>query len=208
MFAWFWFGKDVGVTARARLLLGAVTITVLLGVSACGDGGDPAASGSPTPTTSTAPATSASPTKKPKPPLSPFEDRAPVKALRRWAVLVPKAVDRGQRDLALARSTMTPHGLRLARSAETDDLAHHYYLPGPQPFTPVRVEVSGDRADVSTCYLNYGWSEDRRTHRPVHHRQVVSAVMVMKRVGRSWRWDGPQTGVADCKHVKIPEVKW
>lgn len=188
---------------RHRLALVATVVVAGSALSACGS--TPAPTSTPTPgvaTTSASPEPTATAT-----PLSAFEDRAPVQAMRRWAVLLERSINHRNASLSSLAPVATPSGIRFFRQAYADDLAHGYRWPGPQPFTPTRVTISGKSASVSACVELGGWSVDRKTGKQVHKRSVSPAVFTLVRQGSSWKIDNAATGIFSCKHVKVREVR-
>ena len=197
--------------ARALPVRPAFLLVSALVLLLCGCGGtDARAADEPTPTRSpttvaTRPPTTVTPTPTPA---SPFEDRAPVKALRAWAVGEARAVNARDRSLSQVAAVTTSHGLDQTRTFAADDIAHGYLLPGPHPFTPVSVQLSGRVAKVNSCLLLRGWSLRPRTKAPVRKREVVAAVFEMHKVGSAWKLDRYYAGSADCAGVRLQEVRW
>jgi hypothetical protein len=185
---------------------GVLLLALAIGVSACG-GDDAEASTDPTETA----AASATPTPTPTPtaePLSPFEDRAPVKAARAWAVAKNEAINDKDRSMRAVRPVATDRGLSLTQRLAAGDLDNRYYMPGPDPFTPVNVQVRGNRAKLSVCMLNFGWSVDRKTDKPVNRRKVGPVLLELVRESGRWKFDNGYTGTADCSGVTVAEVEW
>jgi hypothetical protein len=211
---------DLGEPARTspvrwRAALGAgLTAVLALGVSACG-GSDAKATDEPTATASTSATPTPTPTPTPAPspaptaePLSPFEDKAPVKAARAFVAAAAQAVNSGDRSLAAVAPLTTNHGFAQARDYFTkDDLTHGYHLPGPQPFTPVSVQVRGSVAKLNICLQNQGWSIDPKTSKTVNRRKVSPAVFEMRKVKGAWKFDRYYSGTADCAGVKVRGVQ-
>lgn len=185
--------------------LTATLAVAAIGLSGCGNDGATAADG-PT-SVPVATTTPASPTTATSAPLSRFEDRAPVQALRRWAVLMEHAVNRRDTSLHSLAPVATPSGITLLRRVFASDLRHGYTWPGPQPFTPTRVTVSGKTATVSLCLELSGWSQDRRHGRAIHKRAVSPGVFTMVRRGSAWKLDDAATGSFSCSHVKVSESR-
>ena len=184
--------------------LGAILLALALGVSACGSD-DPKAIDDPTGT----PSTSVTPTPTPTPtaaPLSPFEDKAPVKDARAFFVLVARAINAGDRSMASAAPYATPNGRRNIAAVFGSDLDHRALLPGPQPFTPVNVQTKGGTARLNICMKNKGWSLDRKTKEPWEKNSVGSVLLVMERIDGVWKFDRGLQGTSDCGGVKITEV--
>lgn len=199
--------------ARATAWCGVLAALVLL-ASACG-GSDAQADGTPTGSTKTGstPTQTPTPTATPTPtppsePLSPFEDEAPVKAARVWAAAVGKAVNAKDQKMASLAAVATPNGIRQTVSATEYDLNHGYSWPGPQPFTPVSVKVTGNRAVLNTCLLTDGWSVHPKTGKRVNPRKVSGIVLVFRKATGVWKFDDSYTGTADCAGVKVEGVTW
>jgi hypothetical protein len=195
-------------TLRARL--GALLVVLALAVSACG--GDDA-DASEKPTTSASPSETPTPTATPTPtpsaePLSPFEDRAPVKAARAWAVAMATSINARDRSLAAVARVSTTRGLDQSRILAKEDIDNNVLRPGPQPFTPINVQIKGGVARLNTCYLTYGWAVDRKTRKPAEKRKVEPIVLELRRVGGKWKYDYGQQGTGDCQGVRITGVKW
>lgn len=193
--------------ARRTTLAGAILLALALVLSACGGDDGPVTTDYPT---ETAP-TSTSPTPTPTPtaaPLSPFEDRAPVKAARAWAVAMAKSVNARDKSLAAVAPLATSRGLDLSKDLAEEDIDANLFRPGPQPFTPVNVQITKRVARLNTCYLTYGWALDRKTQRPAEERKVEAIVLEMRRVGGQWKFEYGQQGTGDCKGVRITRVRW
>lgn len=186
-----------------RLRLAPIATVVVAGSVLSGCGSTPAPASTPTvpaAPTSTSPMPTATP-------LSAFEDRAPVKVMRRWGVLVEQSINRRNATLSSLAPVTTRRGMAVFRTVFADDLAHGYRWPGPQPFTPTRVTVSGGTATVSACLELSGWSIDRRTGKQVHKRSVSPGVFVLVERGTSWKIDNAATGTFSCAKVKVREVR-
>lgn len=188
----------------------AVLVALALGVSACG-GSDAKASDDPTTSTSVTTSATPSPTPTPSPtaePLSPFEDKAPVKAARAWDVAMAQSVNARDRSLAAVVPLATARGLALSKKLAEEDIAANVRRPGPQPWTPVNVQIKARVARLSTCYMTYGWAVDRKTGKPVEKRKVEPILLEMRRVGDQWKFEYGQQGTGDCSGVRITEVTW
>ncbi|HWU24045.1 MAG TPA: hypothetical protein VN088_21095 [Nocardioides sp.] len=186
---------------RALVAVLAIAGSVL---SACGS--SPAPVSTPTPTVAT---TSASP--KPTAtatPLSPFEDRAPVEALRTWGAAAGRAVDRHDTRLVALRSVTTPAGHGVSLQLFHTDLTRGYRWPGPQPFTPTKVDVHGDVASVVGCFMTSGWSVRPSTHQRIGKRTVDSFRVGLRRSGGRWLFDSVAPEPGTCKKVVVREVLW
>lgn len=192
----------------------ALLAGLALSASACG-GSNAAASGTPTasPSTSTSVTQAVTPTSTPTPsatsaPLSPFEDKAPVKAARAWAVAMAKSVNDRDRSLRRVVPLATASGLSLSKSLASSDIDKDLLRPGPQPFTPVKVRIKAGVARLETCYETYGWALDRETRQRAEKRKVELIVLEMRRVGDQWKFDNGYQGTGDCAGVKVPGVRW
>jgi hypothetical protein len=193
-------------SSRRTTVTGAALLALALGVTACGSD-DPKVTDDPSETVST----STSPTPTPTPtetPLSPFEDKAPVKALRAWTTAAAKAVNDHERSLASVRPLVTDQGMTMTEYFTKDDLEHGYQLPGPQPFTPVSVRTRGATATLNVCLQNKGWSVDPKTGKTVNKRKVSAAVFELRKVGGAWKFDRYYAGTADCAGVTVQGVQW
>jgi hypothetical protein len=190
-------------------------LTVALVASGCG-GSDPAAhdepaaasstTGTPSPTPAPTPTVAPTPT---TPPLSAYEDKAPVQAARAFAAATAHAVNDRDRSLAAVVPLTTARGLSQTRDYYAkDDLAHGYLQPGPEPFTPVSIKVTGATARLDLCLQTQGWSRDRKTGRPVGRRTVDPIVFEMHKVGGVWKFDSYYPGTADCGGVTVRGVRW
>jgi hypothetical protein len=179
-------------------------------VTACGGGGDPKTTDRPSETATT----SESPTPTPTPtvaPLSPFEDRPEVKALRAYFDALARAVNARDRDLGSITAFATPAGVEASRSPVAGDIEHGYRWPGPEPFTPLAVRKKKGKATVSTCLVTVGWSVHRKTGKPVYkpkERRVGSVLFHLVRSRGHWKVDGIVFGTGDCASVRIKEVRW
>lgn len=199
---------------RRAASLGAILLVACLSVSACGSS-DAKADDRPTATSETSTTTTPDPTPEPTPtptpaaaPLSAFEDQGPVRAARQFFVLLAKAVNSQERSLASVAGSTTAHGLETAKFFAHDDLVKGYVLPGPEPFTPVGVQVRGGVAKVSTCLQFAGWSVDPKTGKVVGKRDIGPAVIAMRKVGGDWKFDDYYDGTGDCHGVAVPGVRW
>jgi hypothetical protein len=195
---------------RRTTAAGVLLVALALGASACG-GGDADASDKPTKTASTS--ASASPTPTPTPaatpdPLSPFEDRPPVKALRSWADAAVRDVNARQHEFPTARQFQVDtdkvrHDVEFSWQQDFDK-----YFPGPLPFTPIAVSGSKGQARITTCVLGAGFSLKKQGGQPAEKRQVLPVVFTMAKQGGAWLLAGIVGGTADCSGVKIKEVQW
>jgi hypothetical protein len=180
-----------------------------LGATACGGGGEDATdTPSSTPSTTSAtptptPTTTATPAAEP---LSVFEDRPEVVSLRAWAVAQSQDINHGDRQMPRAAQLETPHGRQVVPGYAAGDMGLYY--PGPLPFTPVAVKSSGGKATISTCWWSEGWAQDKASHKPARKKQVVPAIVQMRRTGGRWLLDDVTPGSADCHGVKVKGVRW
>lgn len=187
-----------------------VLVAVLLALSpvlvACGGDEEPEAE--PTPSESTTSATSSPSPTKTEEPLSEFEDEAPVKAVRKWAAVVGKAVNQGDTSMRSTRVWATPSGVAIAAQATAGDLESGYRWPGPQPFTPVAVRTRGKSATLNVCFQTYGWARNENGKR-VNKRKVEPAVMEMKRMNGRWKVSNVDIGGPfSCSDVSVKGVRW
>jgi hypothetical protein len=207
-------GYLVSTSSRRRTTtLGALLVVLGLAVSACG-GSKADAADEPTRSVSTSAAPTPTPTPSPTPtaePLSPFEGRPQVQALRAYFEAVGKAVNAGDKTLSSVAPLATAAGLDSTRGSVRGDLEHGYRWPGPEPFTPTAVRSSHGSATVSTCMLSTGWSVDAKTGKTVGGPKVrsVKPILVnMKKSAGRWKVDAVLLGTGDCASVAIKEVRW
>jgi hypothetical protein len=193
---------------RTSGALAAVLLALTPVLVACGGNGEPEAEPSPTEeTTSASPTSSPSPTKTGQP-LSEFEDRAPVKAARKWAALLGRGVNKGDDSMRTVAPWATPSGVDVSARFPAEDLENGNRWPGPQPFTPVRVSSKSGKARVVTCLQTKGWSVDPKTDEKVRARKIEPAVIELVRAGKRWKVAALYSGSADCQGVKVRGVKW
>jgi hypothetical protein len=195
---------------RRTSALGAVLVVLALTASACG-GDDADASDEPTRSSSASATATPSTTPTPTPtetPLSPFEDRAPVKAARAWAEAQAQAINAGDRAMRAVEKVATAQGLAATKAVSKGDLDHGYQLPGPAPFTPINVQIRGGHARLNLCMLDLGWSVDPKTGKRVGPHKVEPVVFEMVREGGQWKFDSGSLGTGDCGSVKVVEVTW
>lgn len=190
----------------------ALALGALLGLAACGgsDGEPKADPTTPAPTSSSVdtPSASATATTSPTPttePLSQFEDRPPVMVLRRWADAYARDINANKRKLTRADRLSSAHGEEQLIAAAHDDWGLRY--PGPLPFTPVAVSVTGKKASVTVCSLGQGFAVDPKTGKP-RPRQVTPARFVLVKAKGSWLLDEVTDAKADCGGVVIRKVTW
>jgi hypothetical protein len=200
------------LTRRHRLALLAAPLAAALLLSGCGGSDDdpaPAPSPTPSPSASETATPTPSPTASDSPvALSPFEDRAPVKAARAWAVALGKAVNAHDTSMQSLGSTVTSAGREASKQAVGDDLGDGYTWPGPQPFTPVHVGTQGKASSIDSCFLTRGWSVDPQTGDKVNARKVGPIQINLVKDGGKWKVDSALVGKADCSGVKVVGEKW
>ena len=192
-------------------LAAPIAAVVLLAAAACGSG-DSAAG--PAPASGTPTTASSTPTTKPTPSesetataLSAFEDEPTVKVLRKWAYLLGKAVPARDADLSSLRGVLAGQAMRDIRDGVADDLGNEW--PGPQPFTPVRVNASGGTDTVDLCFLAQGWSLNPKTHVQISKKRVVMPAQfeLTKRHAR-WVITGYYTSSISCSVIPVKGVAW
>lgn len=202
---------DPRVISPARLRrttsAGAVLLALALAVSACGSDDDPKATVDPPASTSATPTPTPTPTPT-QAPLSPFEDRAPVKAARAFMVKVAKGINASDASMRSVSGLATGTGVANTAAAVAAEVNRPARMPGPYPFTPVAVRVHGGRADVVVCMVTHGWSLDKKTRKVWEKRTVEPTVLTFKRVAGRWKFDRTAGGTADCSGVRITEVRW
>ncbi len=178
-----------------------------LGLAGCG-GSEPAATApskkttSATPSESPTPSPSATPTKRP---LSRFEGKPAVKAARSWAAGVGKAINNDNKSMGGAAPYSTGDAARFYPIFR-DEFGLHY--PGPLPFTPVGVRVSGATATVPSCVWGGGWGLKPSTNLPVEGRKIYPVDLIFKKAGSSWKLDVFQGRSGSCSDVPVKGVAW
>lgn len=201
--------------ARLRAT-GPVAALAALALTASGCGGtgakatdDPTTSASvsttPTPTTTPTSTPTTTPTAAP---LSPFEDKAPVEALRSWAAAATRDVNERHRDFSLARRFQVESAKVRSDVSTSWHEDFDKYFPGPLPFTPIAVAGGGSRATITVCAVASGFSLTRQGGKPAEKRTVIPVVFTMARQRGTWLLAGIVAGTADCSGVKIKEVPW
>jgi hypothetical protein len=190
---------------RRTTLTGAILLALALGSAACG-GGDADTTDDPseTPTSST-PTVTPTPTEEP---LSAFEDRPQVKALRSWAAAAT-------RDLNARRHTFpTARQFEVDTAKVRSDVAKSWqedfdkYYPGPLPLTPIAVAGSGRRSVITTCVIASGFALTKKGGKPAEKRHVIATEFTMAKQSGTWLLAGILAGTADCDGVKIKGVEW
>lgn len=198
---------------RFRRLRGGVALVAAAlaagSLAGCGGGSTPdsapPATVSATVSSTPSPSESATPTSTPEP-LSPFENEAPVKVLRKWAAAYARDVNAHRSDLKSAQQYESPSGITVLPATATNDLGLHY--PGPLPFTPVDVKVAGHKAEVAVCVWGHGFAVDPKTNRPGQKKEIFPSTFEMSHHGRRWLVDNAVNGSADCGGVKVKGVTW
>ncbi len=188
---------------------GASTLLAIVFLTGCGGSDEPAAESAPVEPSSSSPAPSTTPSKAPEPtvtakPLSPYEREKPVQAARAWARAYAEAVNAGQQGLDMLRPLSTPGGMTRFPDLGAEDQGLLY--PGPLPFTPTGVDVSGDRAEVAACTWVEGFAQDRATKQPPKPRQVAPSTIVLLRTGTSWKVDDLAAADGSCASVPVKGI--
>lgn len=165
--------------------------------------GVPTASSSPSPTESASP--SPTPTETPTArPLSRFEDQPPVKAARRWAAAVAQDITEGSTNLPRSSRFTTADAATRFPAITAEDMGLRY--PGPLPFTPTRVDVSGRSAAVTVCLWAQGWGVDPETGQSEQARTIRPNVLRLVREGRAWKMDRLEAASHSCDGVRVRGV--
>lgn len=194
--------KAVGVTAASALL--AVT-------AACGgeaeSAPEPAGASSGPSSPSSTPTVTETPTPTPtERPLSRFEDESQVVVARKWADAMARSINAKDRSFKAAAPFMTKAGRERISGYAVQDFGLRY--PGPAPFTPTDVEVTGKRAEISVCWWALGFALDPKTKRPADKRKIESATLFLKKEGARWKLDDQLTAQGDCSRVPVKGVAW
>jgi len=197
--------------SRRTTSLGALLIVVALAVSACGGSGADAADRPTTSAPTSASPTTATPTPTPTPteaPLSPFEQRPQVQALRSWAAASAQDVNAHRREFPKAQQfeVDTDKVRQDVKITFHDDLDKYY--PGPVPLTPIAVTGSGSRSMVTTCVIGAGFALTKPGGPVAEKRKVIPVVFTMAKERGAWRLAGIVLGTADCGGVRIKGVQW
>jgi hypothetical protein len=195
-------------SARRTTSLGAVLLVLALGATACG-GDDAEATDDPTESVST----SATPTPTPTPtptaaPLSPFEGRPPVKALRSWADAAARDVNARQHDFPTARQFQVDTAKVRSDVAFSWQQDFDKYYPGPLPFSPIAVSGAKRQSRVTTCVMSAGFSLKKQGGQPAEKREVIPVVFTMAKQSGTWLLAGIAGGTADCAGVTVKGVQW
>jgi hypothetical protein len=160
-----------------------------------------------TPSTTVAPApTTSAPKPKPKPtktlaPLSRFEGEPVVKALRAFAAVSGRAVNANTLNYKPWLALMTPYGRKTRAYYIKEDLGMKY--PGPLPFTPTAVKVTGSTATVKACVWVQGWGLNPRTGKPARARRIVPATFYVRKSGKAWLFDAMTIKASTCSGVSV-----
>jgi len=189
-------------------LSAAVLLVLAVGATACG-GSDPKSTDTPSESTSVSIAPTPTPTPTPTAtPLSPFEDRPQVQALRSWADAATRDVNARQHDFPTARQFQVDTAKVRSDVSFSWQQDFDKYFPGPLPFTPIAVTGSKRQSTITTCVLASGFSLKKEGGRPAEKRNVIPAVFTMAKQEGRWLLAGIVGGTADCAGVKIEGVLW
>lgn len=185
-----------------RATAAGLLVVLALGATACGESGgsdvapgggaDAAGSSSSSPSASSAPSATATTRTK-----TGLEAQAPVRAARSWAAAVAAEVNSKSDAHVQTRPFTTRRGARTLPR-----LYREYYglsFPGPLPFTPLSVQVSGSTARVPACIQSQGWGLGDDNVAP-QSTQLTASSFVLKQVRGTWKLDtitGRQESCAD-----------
>jgi len=199
--------------SRRTTSLAALLIVLGLAVSACGGSGADAADRPTTSAPTSASPTTATPTPTPTPtpteaPLSAFEQRPQVQALRSWAAAAVRDLNARRREFPKAQQfeVDTDKVRQDVKITFHDDFDKYY--PGPVPFTPIAVTGSGSRSLVTTCVIGAGFALTKPGGPVAEKRRVIPVVFTMAKERGTWRLAGIVLGTADCGGVRIKGVQW
>lgn len=159
---------------------------------------------SPVPTS-----TQASPTPTPTPTkvLSPYEADPAVKALRAWAAQVGRTINHGKYDDAALNALMTSSMPKTMKNMAGGEIGHRY--PGPLPFTPTRVTVTGSaERNVRLCVVSGGYSLNPKTGKPFTAHQVLAVDAAATLSAGRWLVSQFNRSSFSCAGVQIPEPSW
>jgi hypothetical protein len=195
------------VTSSRRIPATCAALAAILMLAGCG-GTDAKPAPAPKPSSSpTTAAPSATPTQTPSAqPLSPFEDRAEVKVIRKWASAYGRDINAGSKTLKRAQKYESSAGRSVLPGVAGSDLGH--YMPGPVPFTPVAVRTQGATSNVTACVQLRGWVTDKTTHAPIEKKKVGASLFTLKREHGGWKLDYFTAAKADCKGVQVVGETW
>jgi hypothetical protein len=183
-----------------------VSLVLALGAAACG-GSDPKTTEDPTESASTTSTPTPTPTETAAP-LSPFEDRAQVKALRSWAAASTRDVNARHHDFPSARQFEVDTAKVRSDVEFSWQQDFDKYYPGPLPFTPIAVSGAKRHSAITTCVLGAGFSLKKPGGRPAEKRKVIPVVFTMTKQRGRWLLAGIVGGTADCAGVKVKGVLW
>lgn len=194
---------------RSRLGAGVAVCAVVGLLTACGGGSDAAgpssSSTTPSSTTTTSPPSTTTTTATPTaPPLSPFEDKASVVALRAWALAVAQSTTANDKAMKAVVPLATAAGLADSKIASESDMGLVY--PGPLPFTPTTVTESGSIANIKACVQAGGWGLDPKTKLPTGSRSIIAADFGLKLTGGAWKLNSVVEGSHSCAKVVVKGV--
>ncbi len=192
-----------------RIALGLSTVLASALLAGCGGSDEPAAEAAPVEPSSASPSPSRTASKAPRPtvtarPLSPYEDEKPVQVARAWAGSYARAINARQQGLERIRPLTTPGGMTRFPGLGAEDQGLLY--PGPLPFTPTDVDVSGNRAEIAACTWVEGFAQSRATKQPTKPRLVAPSTFVLLRSGGSWKVDDLAVGQGDCASVPVKGI--
>ena len=128
-----------------------------------------------------------------------------MKALRAWSAAYAKSINARDYKFAAARPYLTSSGLALMGAISPSDRG--LYFPGPLPFTPTKVTVSGETAVVLTCAWSTGWAQNRKTKLPAQPRRVDSVQFTLKQ-SNGWKLDSAGSTKGSCSSVSVKGVGW
>jgi hypothetical protein len=182
-------------------------VAVMLSLTACGDDEPKATAASPSPSAEVTPSPVPTPKQTPRP-LSTFEGRPQVEALRAWAAAYAKAINAGDTSYPTMRPLMTDAGFRgLVEYIAPDDEGLHY--PGPVPFTPTAVNATSRTARVPACTWVQGWAQDPATGKPARPKQIAPSYFTLQREAGRWRISGFYiTKGNECATTTVKGVRW
>ena len=193
-----------------RTALGLSTALTVALLAGCGGSDEPAAESTPVESSTSSPTPSKAASKAPEPtvtakPLSPYEGEKPVQVARDLGrAPTPESINAGQQGLDMLRPLSTPGGMTRFPDLGAEDQGLLY--PGPLPFTPTGVDVSGDRAEVAACTWVEGFAQNRATKQPPKPRQVAPSTIVLLRSGASWKVDDLAVAEGDCASVPVKGI--
>lgn len=189
---------------------GALTgLALCLVLTGCG-GSDPQVvapqSDPPSPTPSSATPTTAPTAAPTQEPLSPFESRRPVQAARKFLAANGRAINARDPSMKELAPFVVPGVLGRFYGYAKADFGRYY--PGPLPFTPVAVRVSGSSASLPGCLWTAGWAQKRSTRLPDEKRAVTPVNVSLRKLGASWKVADVRVRQGSCKGVAVKGVAW